>query len=35
MQDPEIFPLCFDKDGNLVQLVGMRVVIIMEARKVK
>ena len=27
-----MFPLAFDKDGNLIQLVGMRAVKVMDAR---
>jgi len=32
MQDPTIYPLSFDKNGNLVQLVGMSQVTVMESR---
>ncbi len=32
MQDPTIFPLSFDKHGNLVQLVGQTLNIVMTAR---
>lgn len=32
MQDPTVFKLAFDKHGNLIQLVGTTVKLIMEAR---